>query len=328
MYLNLNGSLPFLSRPASILFLALLICSVPLTASCYELIVGAGPEGTFSHYIGKVFCRKLEKHQPDISCNLGDPAGQVDYLTNVQGGSVDLALVDSQILHDAQEGKGPFAFLDISYDRIRMVAPLYMVPVTIVVHDNGGITSSSQLPGKGVNVGPIGSVKRAMFLQVMDASGWSEHDFPLLGELSSSMSQDVLGFRQGRYQAMVHRGVHPDRSVSQLLSDSRARLVGFTGAQVSDMVSSNAALSVTTIPADIYEGTGQDTFTFGSTVALITSEDLDNDTARAITGMLIKEEAVLQGMHPALSAFQLTNRTEFLGGLKVHPAVLEEADRR
>lgn len=328
MFLNSNGSLPFFHRPKTIMALALLMCALPLSVSGFELIVGAGPEGSFSNYIGKVLCRKLEKHQPDISCTLSNPADQVDYLTNVQGGSLDLALIDSRLLYDAQQGTGPFAFLDISYDRIRIIAPLYHVPLTVLVHTGAEVSSSDQLPGTRINIGAAGSAEHLQFFTIMQAYGWTARDFPLLGELSSSMSQDTIAFRQTTFQAMIHRGVHPDRSIGQLLGESSSRLLGFTGEPISSMLSNAPALETIIIPGDTYQDISEDIITFGTATTLVTSSDLDDDTARAIGAMLIEEAAILRTMHPALSTFQMTDKAEFFGGLKAHPALLEEIRRR
>ena len=328
MFLYSNSSRPRHFLRLALLFLLTLILVWPMTASGYELIIGAGEEGSMSRYIGKVFCRKLAKHQPDYTCRLGDSTDAVDHLTNVQGGSLDLAIIDSQLLDESRRKTGPFAFLDIGYDRIRVIAPLYPIPLSIVVHDNAEISASEQLVGKRLNVGPPGSGQKKLFEMVMQAHGWVAEDFPVLGELSSTMSQDTIAFRQQRFQAMLHRGVHPDPAVQQLLEESPTSLVGFSGERVSDLLAQSPALSVVTIPGGTYPGISEALYTFGTTMTLIASEDMDGETARAIGSTLIAEEPVLRTLHPALGGFQMADKKDFFGGLEAHPVILQSVRMR
>ena len=80
MFLNSNGSHPRLFSRWSLFLLLTLALNAPQTASGYELVIGAGPVGSMSHYIGKLFCRKLVKHQPDFTCTLDDSIDAVDHL--------------------------------------------------------------------------------------------------------------------------------------------------------------------------------------------------------------------------------------------------------
>jgi TRAP transporter TAXI family solute receptor len=328
MLLNSNGSHPRLFSHWSLFLLLTLALNAPQAASGYELVIGAGPVGSMSHYVGKLFCRKLVKGQPDFSCTLDDSSDAVDHLTNVQGGSLDLAIIDSQLLAESQQNTGPFSFLDIGYDLIRVIAPLYSIPLSIVSHDNAGITTSEQLKGKRLNIGPPGSSEKKLFEMVMLAHGWTPGDFPVLGELSSSMSQDTIAFRQQRFQALLHRGVHPATPINQLLEESQTSLIGFSGEPVSDLLAENPALSVVTIPGGTYHRIKQDIYTFGTTMTLIASADLDGETARAIGAALITEEAVLRTMHPSLSSFSMTVKRDYFGGVEVHPVILQTVQMR
>ena len=119
-------------RTFSLIAALLLITAPSLTASAYELIIGTGPDGSFSHHNGKLLCRLFTRQDSEMTCLLSESTDQIDNLTNVQGGSLDLALVDSLLLEEATSGRGAFEFLDISYDQIRILTPLYQVPLTLI----------------------------------------------------------------------------------------------------------------------------------------------------------------------------------------------------
>ena len=72
-----------------------MICTSSIPASSYELIIGTGPSGSFSHHTGKFLCRIFAKQDEEITCSLSASNDPTDNLTNVQGGALDLALIDS-----------------------------------------------------------------------------------------------------------------------------------------------------------------------------------------------------------------------------------------
>ena len=96
--------------------------------NAFELLVGTGMPGTFSQFTARALCRILERQNENLICQPVSSEDELDILTNVQGGSLDLALVDSQLLSESLSGKGSFRFLDISYEQLRIITPLYNIP--------------------------------------------------------------------------------------------------------------------------------------------------------------------------------------------------------
>jgi len=157
----------------------------------------------------------------------------------------------------------------------------------------------------------------------MDAQGWTEDDFTLITELSSSMFQDKIAFNQGTIQAMVHRGVHPDPIIGQLLDQSQAKLIGLNGEGVKKTIALYPGISLQILEETGYKLLDGPLETFGTTKVLVTSADMDDETARLVTEALDKNKAFFQAVHPSLSTFTVNSKPELYGGLKVHGAVLE-----
>jgi len=289
----------------------------------FELLVGAGMPGTFSQFTARALCRILERQDSDISCSPISSEDELDVLTNVQGGSLDLALVDSQLLSESLSGEGAFRFLDISYEQLRIITPLYNIPVVLVVRNDAGIDAFQQLPGKRINIGAPGSQVKYLFKTIMDVQGWSEDDFSLVTELSSSMFQDKIAFNQGTIQAMVYRGVHPDPTIGQLLTRGQTKLIGLTGEGVKKAIDLYAGISLQTIKETGYKSFDGSLETCGTTMVLVTSADMDDETAKLVTAALHNNKAFFQAAHPSLSTFTINSKPQLYGGLKVHEAVLE-----
>lgn len=324
MNINLNDSPNQLSKRTIPVFLLLFFFLIPpIPAFSFELLVGADTKGSFSHYTARALCRMLARQDNDLTCTQLTSTNGVDTLTNIQNGSLDLALVDSQLLNEALKKNGPFEFLDISYDQVRIIAPLFDMTITFVVRDDADIASCDQLPGKRINTGAPGSPQKRLVKKFMSARGWSEDDFTSVAELSSSLSQDRIAFANGTIQAMVHQGVHPDPSLERLMAHSRAHLIGLCGKEVEAMVAQNPGMSIQHPSSTAKQSSAEPIETFGTTVTLVTSADLDDETVRLVVDTLRKNKAQLRAMHPALSTFDIGSETMWFGGIKVHGAVAE-----
>jgi hypothetical protein len=300
-----------------------MICTSSIPASSYELIIGTGPSGSFSHHTGKFLCRIFAKQDEEITCSLSASNDPTDNLTNVQGGALDLALIDSLLLGESTAGQGAFQYLDINYDRIRIVTPLYEVPLTLIVRRDTNLSTVDQLPGKRINTGPFGSPKKHLFELFMQTQGWTEDMFPVFAELSSSLSQDKIAFRQNEVQILVHEGVHPDNDIKLLMEDMGASLIGFSTDSIVDLLNSNPSLSKQNINKSTYPSLSDNLTTFGTTMTLVTSADVDDETIGLLITALEKNRQSLQALHPALSAFDIDKRPQWFGSIKVHRAISE-----
>jgi len=298
-------------------------CFFSIPATSFELMIGAGPSGSFSYHSGKLLCRIFAKYDKEITCSLSESSDPIDNLTNVQGGSLDLALVDSLLLAESATGEGPFQYLDITYDLVRIVTPLYEVPLTLIVRTDAAISTVDQLPGKRINAGSFGSSEKHLFELFMKSQGWTEKLFPVFAGLSSSLSQDKIALRHGDVQALVHSGVHPDNDVKQLIEDPKVSLIGFSNDKMANLIVSNPALSQQDVKKSAYPSLSDNLSTFGTTMTLISSADMDDDTIRSIISALQQNKRLLHAMHPALSSFEIDKRPQWFGSIKVHKAVLE-----
>ena len=89
----------------SLVFAFGMLCTAATPAFSFELMIGAGSGSSFSHHCGRLLCRIFTRQNQDITCSLSESGDQIDHLTNVQGGSLDLALVDSLLLKEAAAGE-------------------------------------------------------------------------------------------------------------------------------------------------------------------------------------------------------------------------------
>jgi TRAP transporter TAXI family solute receptor len=240
-------------------------------------------------------------------------------LTNLQGGALDMVLVDSLMLHDAINKTGYFEFLDISYDNLRALIPLYDVPVTLVVRSDADIHSLEALKGKRINAGAPRSLQHLAVDTVIKAKNWSQEDFTLVAELPQSQSQDTMAFCYGTIQAMVHIGVHPDSSLQQLFRLCKAGLVNMYDKDIEKLVNDHPAFSKISISGSTYPSHPKRVITFGTSVTLVASEDLDEQTIYKILDVIYSNQKYLKRTHPVLSSFSLDAARKKDAGIQLHP---------
>lgn len=309
--------------PIICLFLIVGVCMFPFSASAFDILLGTGEPGTFSHFTGRMLCRVINSHMSDMNCQIVPTPEDVDNLTNIRGGSLDIGLVDSHMLLDAMNKTGRFKFLDISYENLRVLGPLYDIPITLVVRENAGIASLKDLKGKRINAGAPRSPQYRAVDTIMKAKNWSKKDFSLVEELPASQSQDTMAFCHGDMQAMVHIGVHPDSSLQQLFKLCEAKLVNMDDSDIEKLVNDHPAFWKINIAANTYPSHPEEVATFGTRVMLITSEDLDEETAYKIIAAIDGNQKRLASAHPALSLFSVETAQESAIGIKLHPGTVK-----
>ena len=305
-----------------IIYLILIVgaCVFPFTVHAFDIRLGTGPSGTFSHFSGRMICRAVNSHTSDIDCRVVPAPDDVHNLTNLRGGSLDIVLVDSRMLLDAIDKTGLFEFLDISYENLRVLAPLYDIPITLVVRGDAGVAELKDLKGKRVNAGNSRSLQYLAVETILKAKNWSKKDFSLIGELPPSQSQDTMAFCHGTMQAMVHIGVHPDSSLQQLFRLCKADVVNMDDSDIENLVADSAAFWKIDIAADTYSAHPEAVTTFGTRAMLVASEDLDEETVYQIIAAMDKNQERLANAHPALSLFSVATAKKGGGDLPFHPS--------
>jgi len=295
------------------------ICVSPFSAQAFDIRLGTEEPGSFSYFSGRILCRLINTQVEDVNCQQVPMVGDVDNLTNLQGGSLDVSLVDSRMLFDAINKTGKFKFLDISYENLRVVAPLYDVPVTLIVRNDAGINSLADLKGTRINAGTPGSLQYQGVNTILKAKGWSRKDFSLVGDLPPIKSQDTKAFCYGTMQAMVYIGMHPDFSLRRLLKTCHGQLLNMDDSDISQLVSEHPEFWKLELAAGTYPSQPEKVVTFGTRAMLVASSDLDQETVYKIMEAIDKNKKRLAAAHPALSLFSVETARKSASGIKLHP---------
>jgi len=303
----------------TLLGIAVIAATVPTGAAAGDILLGTDAAGSFSHFAGRAVCRTINRSAADLSCRVIPAADDTHNLTNLNGGSLDLALLDSRLLHDAVTRKGQFQFLDIRYDNLGTLLPLYQLPVLLVARIDAGIAGLSDLKGRRINIGIAHTKVREAVDFIMTAKGWTQPDFKLVQELPATLSQDTMAFCHGSVDAMVHIGVHPDSALQQLMDLCAAVPVDMNDGDITRAVEGNPAVSIVSLPSSTYPGLEKPVASFGTTIWLAASGSLDDEAAMAVMTALEKHQDRLRSIHPALGGFAVDPSDGPDIGIALHP---------
>ncbi|MFK5927727.1 MAG: TAXI family TRAP transporter solute-binding subunit [Desulfuromusa sp.] len=302
------------------LFLTVGSLMFPVLTHAFDIRLGTGSPGSFSYFSGRVLCRMINTQVADLNCQQVAVADDVYNLTNLHDGSLDIILADSRPLLDAINKTGNFEFLDISYDNLRALAPLYDVPITLVVRNDAGINSLTDLKGKRINAGAPGSPQYLAMNRILNAKKWTKDDFSLVGDLSPSQSNDdTKAFCYGTMQAMVYIGIHPDFSLRRLLKTCNGDLLNMDDNDIATLVNADPALWKIELPAGTYPSHPKKVTTFGTRAMLVASEDLDQETVYKIIAAIDNNKKYLVNTHQSLGLFSKAIAQKSAVGLQLHP---------
>jgi TRAP transporter TAXI family solute receptor len=307
---------------AAQLILCSLLCILVNTSTCYayDILLGTGSTETFSYFAGKRICHSINSFSSDVTCRPVPMQNYAASLTNLEGGALDIALVNAKIIHDASNNKNMFQFLDIDYNNLRLLMPLYKEPIVLVVRQDSGIASLDDLVGKRINGGPAFTMQNLVFHEVMSIKGWDKDDFKNYQALSSVHAEDAIAFNAGTVQVNIHYGMHPDSKIAHELSGGPGELIGIYDSSIEQLIDSQTGFTSYAVPSGCYAKQNENIRTLALENLLITSVDTDQEIITLILDAIIQAKKQLQTAHTALldeelNAEMLKNRY-----LEPHPA--------
>lgn len=287
-----------------------------------ELLLGTGDRGSFSHFAGKWLCHTLNVKNDRNSCQVFPNNDPTTSLVNVNNGALDMALVNSKLIHDAQVKKGAFRYIDIDLEELRLLLPFYRIPVSLVARGKSDIDQVADLVNRRINIGAPLSLEAEVFRQLMEIMGWSDKSFSTLERLSSVNGQDLIAFNSGSVQVMMHLGMHPDPRIGRLLDHHSGKIVGITGSRIDQLIDSKVGFCLGEIQQGAYDEMDGPIDTLAMEIVLATSADTDNETVSWLLSAILDDRRKLRQAHPAFMDMKIDIETLNDSYLHPHPEAI------
>ncbi|WP_421293608.1 TAXI family TRAP transporter solute-binding subunit [Aeromonas veronii] len=276
------------------------------------LTIGTGPLNGVYYPTGGAICRVLNAGHAlhGDSCTVQSTRGSMANLKALDKGDVQLALVQSDVLHHALHGTGPFSGQGAN-NELRSLFRLYQESLTLLAAPNSGITTLADIEGKRVYPGNKGAGEQITSQALMAAMGWQPGQFAAY-QLKSD-SEPLEGLCDGSLDAAFVVAGHPSLAVGDLISRCKVRLIPIEGEQIDRLLKQHPYYQRSRIAANLYPGQTTTINNIGMSAELVALASLPDPIVRTVRDTLLARVKQFSRLHPALSKVtpeQLQAQTE------------------
>lgn len=251
-----------------------------------------------------------KKDEYGIRCTVESTGGSVYNINAILAGDLEFGIAQSDRQYQAYKGlaewkdRGP-------QTKLRSVFSLHPESVTVVVAEDAGIKTLSDLKGKKVNIGDPGSGQRQ---NAIDAFSTVNIDVEKDIYAEGVKAAEAAGLLQdNRIDAYFYTVGHPNGSVKEATAGKRpVRFATITN--VEKLIQKYPYYAKSVIPVKFYPNikNEEDAVTFGVKATLISSSDVPEDVVYAITKEVFENLESFKKLHPAYTVLTKENMLEGL----------------
>ena len=221
--------------------------------------------------------KEIVEGNTDFSLTVQSTGASVENVGSLKSGSADFALIQNDIAYFARNGTGIDVFDGNPVENLRGVATLYPETIHVITLADSGIETITDLEGKIINTGDLGSGTQVNALQILDAVGVS--DFT---EQNAGFSTAADQLKNGDVDAAFTVGGWPVGAIEEIATTNQIRIVEVSGDARQSIKDSASWFADDTIPA----GTYKDVDTVSVQAMIATHADVPADTVETITAAI------------------------------------------
>ena len=270
-------------------------------AQAADQFVSIGTGGVTGVYYptGGAICRLVNKMRKEtgIRCSAESTGGSIYNINTIRAGELEFGVAQSDWQYHAYHGTSKFEDKG-KFGDLRAVFSVHPEPVTIIARDDSGVMNITDLKGKRVNIGNVGSGTRGTWEVIEEAMGWQRSDLKLASELKSAETgQAVCDNKIDAYFWLVG---HPSALTQESLATCPTHLVNATGSVIDKLVADNAYYRTATIPAGMYNN-AEDVRTFGVGATFVSSAKVPEKVVYTVVKAVFDNFDQFRKLHPAFA---------------------------
>ena len=261
----------------------------------------AGKAGTY-YPIGGAIAEVLNKEIPGMSANAQSTGASVANVNMLGDGTIDLATVQNDIAYYAANGTE--MFVDKKVNGLKGVAALYPETCQFVTLRSSGIKSLSELKGRRVAVGAVGSGVEANVRQILAAYGVSYDD---IDAKFLSFAEGASALKDGNVDVAVLTAGYPTASVQDIVAQHPVRLLPVEDEIADALIAQYPFYTKTVIPAGTYVGFDEAVPSVSVMAMLVAGSTVNEELGYTVTKAIFSNLDRLRTAHPV--ARQITRET-------------------
>ena len=281
----------------SVLLATLAVGIIPAQSQQQFISIGTGGVTGVYYPTGGAICRLVNKNRKEhgIRCSAESTGGSIYNINTIRAGELEFGVAQSDWQYHAYHGTSKFEDQG-KFEGLRAVFSVHPEPVTIIAHDDSGISNITDFKGKRVNIGNPGSGQRGTWEAIEAALGWERSDLKLAAEMKSAETgQAVCDRKIDAYFWLVG---HPSALTQESLSTCDAHLVNATGDAIDKLVADNSYYRTATIPAGMYNNESEIT-TFGVGATFVSRADVPDEVVYVVVKAVFDNFDNFKKLHPA-----------------------------
>jgi TRAP transporter TAXI family solute receptor len=274
-----------------------------------KVFVNIATGGTAGVYypLGGAMAEILNKNIPGMNASAQSTGASVANVNLLKDGKVELALIQNDIAFYAANGTEMFK--DKKVAGLQGISTLYNETIQIVTLAENNIKTVSDLKGKRIAVGALGSGTEANARQILEIFGLTYAD---VKPQYLSFGEAANGLKDGNIDAAFVTAGAPTAAIQDIAAQNKVTLVGVPADKAEALIKKYPFYAKETVKAKTYPGMEADVQTVAVKAMLVTIDKVDADLVYKMTkamysnldrikaahaqGANIKKETSMEGM--------------------------------
>ena len=256
------------------------------------LNIGTGGTAGTYYPIGGAMAEILNKEIPGMSASAQSTGASVANVNMLGDGTIDLATVQNDIAYYAAHGTE--MFVDKKVDGLKGVASLYPETCQFVTLKSSGIKSLSELKGKRIAVGAVGSGVEANVRQILAAYGINYDD---IDAQYLSFAEGASALKDGNVDVAVLTAGYPTASVQDIAAQNPVRLLPVEDKIADDLIAQYPFYTKTVIPGGTYAGFDEAVPSVSVMAMLVAGPTVNEELGYKVTKAIFSHLDRLQAAH-------------------------------
>lgn len=272
-----------------VLACALLLGTVGVLADTTYLGLATGSVSGTYYPLGGDIASLWMKKIAGLDVTTQSTGGSKKNILLIDEGGAEIATAQNDVCYYAYKGDQDF-FEGKVISSFAAIGTLYPELVQIVVAADSGIKSVSDLKGKAVGIGAIGSGAYFNAIQILAEAGLSLDD---INEQHLSFDESSTAFQNKQVDAFFITAGVPNTAIIEVANKRNINLITLNAEQMAALQAKYSFYVPVTVPKGTYNGMEEDVIVPAVKATLICKKDLPEDLVYQMTKVLYEDTAEL-----------------------------------
>lgn len=271
----------------SIALVLVLGLSCALAATNYLVLTTGGATGVYYIFGGEI-ASMLTSTVPGIDITTQTSGGSKDNIRALYAGEAEIGITQNDVMSYAYQGTADFG--GQSVECFSAVGALFPEYIQIVVAKDSGITCVSDLKGRNVGIGAVGSGAYFNVVHMLENAGMTLDD---VNVQYLSFAESAEAFANRQIDAFFVTAPFGHASIVDASMKRDINLLSFSEDEMTALKGKYEFYVDGVIPAGTYQGVDVDIVCPAVTAVLVVSDDLDEETVYQMTKSLFENKDLL-----------------------------------